>query len=530
MSAASASTRLRFQVFAIAIAAVGLALLIFLLYGNTQGQLYYLLDDPYIHLSLAENLLDGHYGINPGENASPSSSILYPFLLAPLLAVGFGDYAPLVLNLIGTLGSTWILGRLLADALAADDGSITPVDAIVVVAALIAVNTFSLPLVGMEHALHVFASLAILKGLIDLPEKGVGIGLTIGIIAAPLLRFEGFALSGAALFALLLWGYWIRSIATGVIIVAALGAYVATMLSLGLPVLPSSVMVKSTASAAAVGTDMGGAFSAIIGNLQEALAYRQAKFLAAGTGILVVGLIVMRPHSGIATAALVTVAAACAHLAVGRYDWYSRYEIYIIATVLGALLMVWGPVIKGRSQPAALKILLAVGLVFTGFSYLQDTRRANAAAFGIYAQQYQMHRFATEFFPKTVAINDLGWISYKNDTHVVDLWGLGSEEVRKLKAEQGIRAEWMDAIVREKGAVYAMIYDFWFERQVPTNWCKIGELTAPSVFAGHDTVSLYLIDLDAEAELTAALAEFSTTVPAETQVAIFGCASHAMDS
>mgnify|MGYP001017862235 CR=1 FL=1 len=46
------------------------------------GFFFYTLDDPYIHLALAENILRGHYGINLDEPSSPSSSIVYPFLVA----------------------------------------------------------------------------------------------------------------------------------------------------------------------------------------------------------------------------------------------------------------------------------------------------------------------------------------------------------------------------------------------------------------------------------------------------------------
>ena len=48
-----------------------------------EGLFTYTLDDPYIHLRLAENISQGHYGINPSEYSAPSSSILWPFLLVP---------------------------------------------------------------------------------------------------------------------------------------------------------------------------------------------------------------------------------------------------------------------------------------------------------------------------------------------------------------------------------------------------------------------------------------------------------------
>ena len=43
----------------------------------------YTLDDPYIHLELAKNIFGGNHGINITEFSAPSSSIIFPFLLAP---------------------------------------------------------------------------------------------------------------------------------------------------------------------------------------------------------------------------------------------------------------------------------------------------------------------------------------------------------------------------------------------------------------------------------------------------------------
>ncbi|MBN2327748.1 MAG: hypothetical protein JXR73_11395 [Candidatus Omnitrophica bacterium] len=59
-----------------------------------HGVFCYTLDDAYIHLALSENIIHGHYGINPGECSSPSSSILWPFLLAPWALTPFHLYYP----------------------------------------------------------------------------------------------------------------------------------------------------------------------------------------------------------------------------------------------------------------------------------------------------------------------------------------------------------------------------------------------------------------------------------------------------
>ena len=87
---------LRFQIFTTVLTGVALALIVNLSVDGADGHLVYTLDDPYIHLAVAESILEGGYGINTGEYASPSSSILWPFLLTVPVALGVGPYGPLI--------------------------------------------------------------------------------------------------------------------------------------------------------------------------------------------------------------------------------------------------------------------------------------------------------------------------------------------------------------------------------------------------------------------------------------------------
>src|SRR3989442_3378698 len=73
-----------------------------------EGRFTYTLDDPYIHLALAERIREGHYGINPGEPSAPSSSILWPFLLAPVAGSGLAEYLPLLIG-IAAAGATVVI-------------------------------------------------------------------------------------------------------------------------------------------------------------------------------------------------------------------------------------------------------------------------------------------------------------------------------------------------------------------------------------------------------------------------------------
>ena len=51
------------------------------------GGFEYPLDDPYIHMAVAEEIVSGGYGVNAGEYASAASSPLYPLLLTPFAAI-----------------------------------------------------------------------------------------------------------------------------------------------------------------------------------------------------------------------------------------------------------------------------------------------------------------------------------------------------------------------------------------------------------------------------------------------------------
>ena len=79
--------------------------------GN-HGQFTFILDDPYIHLAMAENL-PKHLGINLEEATDASSSILYPWLLmlfARSQVVGL--LAALLINFAAGLGCMYFLSRM----------------------------------------------------------------------------------------------------------------------------------------------------------------------------------------------------------------------------------------------------------------------------------------------------------------------------------------------------------------------------------------------------------------------------------
>jgi hypothetical protein len=239
---------------------------------------------------------------------------------------------------------------------------------------LLAINGFALTFTGMEHTLHVFASLAVILGLSHLSrDHAPSLLFFVAVVAVPLLRFEGFALAGAALIAVAIWGHWTRAIITGAVILTLVSGYAALMASLGLPLVPSSVMVKSPTTAAEVSSQYGVIFGELLTSLQASLADRQGRILAIAIVALIGGAIFARDHPQARTVACVVATASIAHFLLGRWDWFSRYEIYIMATAFAGLLIVWAPVIGTPSRRITTPGLLIFVLPFVGYTYLLDT-------------------------------------------------------------------------------------------------------------------------------------------------------------
>lgn len=495
-----------FQIYALAVMLAGVAALAAMIVLRTGG-LYFTLDDPYIHLALAEQILHGHYGINPGEPASPSSSMLYAPLLAPLLAAGAGVWSALALAVLGQGIATWLLAGALGPAVAT-----RPVSALVAAPLLVqAVNGFALPLTGMEHTLHVAASVAILAGLARAATGPAPRWLWAVILVAPAIRFEGYALALAALVTLAVLGHR-RQALGGLLGLAALTAgYAWAMHRLGLPLLPSSVLVKSPASAAAMRADGQGALVALAVNAILGLRTLQGMLLAGLTALLIL-LALVRPNRRRNAVIWPAALAIAAHVLLGRFGWFGRYEVYAVALALAAYLM------QLRRPAVAPLALLAV----FAWSYAQTLAQTPAAALSLFQQQAQMHRFSAGFFPWPVAVNDLGYVAFDNDAPVLDLWGLGSETARRLTAAEGRTAATLRSLTAGR-ATYAMIYDIAFPGAIPPEWCRVATLTTSRVIAASDTVSFWLIDRPREAEMRAALDRFAPTLPPGASLTLHPC-------
>ncbi|WP_369720759.1 hypothetical protein AB8Z38_27015 [Bradyrhizobium sp. LLZ17] len=129
-------------------------------------RLVFTLDDAYIHLAVADQILSGGYGVNAGEYSSPSSSIIWPYLLALTEALHLGAFGPLLINGAAACATVFALLRALEQSGLFDDASDRPFGYLIALILIFNVSAVALPMTGMEHSVHVWASVVTFVGLI----------------------------------------------------------------------------------------------------------------------------------------------------------------------------------------------------------------------------------------------------------------------------------------------------------------------------------------------------------------------------
>ena len=471
-----------------------------------HGFFVFSLDDPYIHLSLAENISRGHYGVNLQEYSAPSSSILWPFLILPFTLFADGETGLLLFNLLLAWLSLAVFNRILDYAEQARQQALTFNTRLLLLAAFIIVaNLVGLAFIGMEHNLQVLAALLLLLLIIRFwHEQSVSLALYACIIVLPLIRYETAVLSAAALLFLFIHRFYWQSLLTGLILLACLLLFSGFLLSLGLGFLPDSVMAKSDVAA--------NGLMRLLSNLQRNLAALSPPmpkgFILLGLCIYLIVLTKQQSNRAIKWFTWTLCLAIFLHLLGGRIGWFWRYELYLWSVLAG--LVVYLQLVK----PNKAQFYLLLVMAFASLEHFIALAVTPLASSNIYLQQYQMHRFVDEFYQKPIAVNDLGWTSYHNQNYVLDLWGLGSSEARQLR-HSSQDASWLDDIVKRHGVELVMIYHhpIWF-KDVPDNWILLGTLDSDRLrVVSLMPVSFFTPCASCVEDLQSKLSTFAETLP-----------------
>ncbi len=485
-----------------------------------DGIFMFTLDDPYIHLALAENILQGHYGVNTQEYSAPSSSILWPLIIAPFTLFPGAQFVVLLFNiLLGGLSlmvAAQVLQQIMHEKpeLALNNKT----QFFLLTAFILIANLVGLVYTGMEHSLQVLVAVIIAWGLIErLQTHNTPILLWLVIILAPLVRYECLAISGAALLFLFCTKEYLKSVLCGVLIVVLLVCFSLFLLGIDLNYLPDSVLAKSDVAVSGI--------EKLIVNITQN--FRPPNTIKTFVVLLLAIFLLTSAWStshGKNQQLLSFVAglALIVHLLAGRVGWYFRYEIYVWSMAMLVLAYVYFTSLrpfKRRRERLLINGLLSVFISVSAIESIGALVTTPLAASNIYHQQYQMHRLITEYYKKPVAVNDLGWTTYKNSVYVLDLWGLGSSEARVLRKTSN-DSRWMDDLVVKSDIEMIMVYNnkVWFPT-VPDNWIKIAELgvTGPKITSWF-AVSIFARSKSSVQEISQVLNAFSNTLPEGTEL------------
>jgi hypothetical protein len=473
------------------------------------GHFVYALDDPYIHLALASQIAHGHYGINATEPSSPSSSLLWPFLLVPFASRTWHVYLPLFWN---------ILFGLLASALLAftvdrwpshpdAQGRMSWRKKFLVTLLLMAVaNLFSLTIVGMEHVLQILLAIACAIGFLKaLDGDAIPLWCCAAAAMAPWVRYEDLTLTLAVCLALAVRKQLARAASVAALGVLPLLAFGFFLKSRGLTALPTSVLVKG-----GVYSQPGGFFDQAFAILRVDLYLLFHDPNRTYTAILAVGFLLVLRAQRDRTRRLVVAAAASVpilQLLIGPFGWFHRYEVYgVIFSVLILIRLLAG-------QPLFRFPYMVMGLICVAIPYINAVAHTAAASAETYHQQYQMHRFEDDFYRGNIAVNDLGLVSYGRppNAYVLDLVGLASPEA----AAQTVKtAPWLDAITRRHHVGLAILYPDWFT--TPATWTPLARMCRPGPdvqIMGQRCVVFYSTSIGPRQQLHDELQRFAPTLP-----------------
>jgi hypothetical protein len=512
---------------------------------RTQGHLIYALDDAYIHMAMAKNLaLHGVYGVTRYEFSSSSSSPLWTLLLALFYFLfGVHESFPFILDL-AIASVTLVVVYVLMNGVVKKQ--------ILQLLALLAIVLFSpLPVLiasGMEHPLHILLAILFLfyaaRTIVDDTAARSASNLTILFLlcaAIVLTRFESCALVFVvcALFALRKrWTIALGMLAAGIL---PLLAYQAVSVAHGWQWLPNSILVRagivdsginSMKSIVVVPLASPGIWQFLLRGWNSLL---DAPFLAVlvGGSILALGISWHRSRRlwKLEHIMLVSyVITALAHLQFGRIGNFFRYEAYLVALgvfvlafstvgLFGALRQ-WMGTSRMKAFGGSVILLLLLQLTIPLFTRsLVSLSLVPIASQNIYQQQYQMGLFLRKYYAgKVIAANDIGAISFLADIHLVDLVGLASADIYRLRESNRFNTEHVLRLCSQKQVNIVVAYAIWLQfegiSECRREWKREGEWKISNdVVSGSNVVSFYAAKTGEERSLIRDLRAFSMTLP-----------------
>jgi hypothetical protein len=463
------------------------------------GHWYYPLDDAYIGMSLSKHLVRfGVWGTST-EFASASSTPGFAVSLMAIYKVfGFNEYIPIAIGMVCAFGCIYVSDRLMRGSSVLLRSSVA-----VIVAVLVPLST--MVLIGMEHALQIMLCLIFLELVLPCIVEKSEINWKVLIVAVLMVsvRYEDLFVVAGACSLLLIQRRW-RSLAllTGAAFfpVFAFGLYFRMH---GGEWLPNSVLLKGGLS---------------VYRLYSLIQYGPHMILPMVAFTILAWRYRNRFDTRAGAAAMITAVALWLHFALAGYGWVYRYEAYLIALAVLSLGMEFAE--RRFSFPFGVLVMFAAGLMCVHTLYATVTIPGRSRVF--YSQQLQTMKLIRDMQVPT-AVNDLGASTYFTDVPILDLVGLGSQDVFEARYKQKYTTNNIRDLVSAHHIQIICVYDKWFSTRpfvpwggppLPSEYILIAKLYSPDPYryASDDTVSYYAV-AGAEQRLRTALEKLQPALP-----------------
>lgn len=498
-----------------------------------QGIFTYVLDDPYIHMAMAKNLiLHGVWGVDKYGFTSSSSSPLWIIVLSLAYSLfGINVFIPFILNITFATIFIFIAYSIFRYY------KMQPLYNLIFLLFLIFFTPIpALAFTGMEHILQIVLVVlfAFISAQILYEDKPSTFKYYILLILASLVvavRYEDLivVLIIAAMF-FIKKEYWksLSILGTGMIPVFAYGIY-STMN--GWFFLPNSLITKTIFVEAKTQAFSLNGVVLLVNNFLNI----QNLFIFIPL-ILAAGLLIFRFEKKVlwnAPNILLTlfIGTATLHMIAARTGWFYRYEAYLIA--LGILTIAIGineylPAVPKWDTKLISKNLTLIIIIFVLFVSLVGRgycsfNEVPTATHNVYDQQYQMGLFIQKYYKgDAVSLNDVGAVNYVTDIKSVDLLGLSGLNVSKAILNENYTIKDIDNITHQNHVKVIIVYEDLYRKYltggIPSDWIKVGQWRITNrITCFMDTVSFYAIDPQDAENLTKNLKEFSSQLPPDVQ-------------
>ncbi len=487
----------------------------------TNGHFTYGLDDAYIHLAIAKEMaFHGVWGNSSAGFSGVSSSLVWTILLAFLFKI-FGNWEllPFLLNILFDLLLLWTLDLIWRRARI---GSFWRIGLFIL--AFMIMPLASQPIIGMEVSLQCLLLSAFFYFVIFAKDSQNVWSEWPAILLAFLLggvRYECILIVEICAVGFALQGKIKKAISVGVAGILPAVSYALFALIQKGTVIPNTLFLKSAAVEVLMKhVPIGG--SSILVMLVAGLFFGFILF----TSIRLIRkrFPIWRP-SGTAIVFWATAITAIVQFSISspeqQFERYRTY-IYVALVILFGLFLRWvnaRPSTNRNGNPLIGAMLLAASIAVFVPRFLLYLSKTPIASKNIWDQQGQMARFVERYCAKQpIVLVDIGAVSYYAHGPVIDLIGLGTDSIARMRLDRNDPSESVNRFIANQGAIVAMIYPI--EQYEPdSSWEKEGSIVIQDRYVcARDTVDFYALRASDTGWLRSSLSDFRSRTTSEVLI------------